>query len=315
MTTTSILSKTITAAATLVLCGANIHAATLVNSGTTADGAGELFVGFHATGGQGIGQSVVIDLGAVSPYAAVAPGGTLTFAGPGHNVGADLAAVFGSTWYERTDLLWSAVSGVQSTIPATSSDQTSTLYGSVTSPTYNPSAGPAATAWNRNTNSAQNPVANRIIASMATGIGGFTSATAGATSNIAREAVSDAQNYATWMPGGSNVSGLGNTAFGGFTTPAPAANFEQAFAIGQIASGVEGALDVFRLYRSNFADPEATPTTGIGAGSYQFTLTIDQTGNIAGVVLAVPEPASIGLLVSGGLLVLGSRRRKTAPRA
>ncbi len=310
MKTNTILSKTIAPAVAILLCGAALHAqtATFVNTGTTADGAGELFVAFHATANQGVGESIVIDLGAVSTYAAVPIGGTLNFsAAPGHNVGSDLSTAFGSTWYNRTDLLWSAVSGVQSTVPSTSTDFTSTLYGSVANPTYNSGVGPSGTAWNRSTNGTQNPIAQNIVQNMATGTGGFTSAPQGATSNIAVESSSLGNNYATWMPGGANVSGSGNTPFKGFG----ATGFEQTFGSTTLPSGVEGALDVFRMDRSNATDPEASPTTGTGPGSYQFTLTIDVNGNISGAVLPVPEPASICLLVTGGLLFLVSRRRGT----
>ena len=58
---TTILSKAIAVAA-LAVCATTAHAASFVN-GTT--GAGELFIGFHATGGVGVGKSVVIDAGSI----------------------------------------------------------------------------------------------------------------------------------------------------------------------------------------------------------------------------------------------------------
>ena len=113
------------------------------------------------------------------------------------------------------------------------------------------------------------------------------------------------------MANGANSTGLGNTPFGGFGNPT-ASNFEQSFAAGTLASGFEGALDVYRMYRSNVSDPDASPNTGLGAGSYQFTLTIDGTGALGAEVLpvAVPEPASIGGLFSAALLGIGAMRRK-----
>jgi hypothetical protein len=309
MTTTNILSKTLTTAAILLLGGTASHAATFVNTGT--GGAGELFIGFHATSGTGSGKSVVIDVGAVSSLSAASVGSIISLG----SVGTDLGNTFGNTtgnfWYERTDLLWSAVAGVQSIVPSTSSDPTSTLYGSVSGTGVHPLT---TTAYSRGTNSAQNGVAQSIISNMATGLGGFTAAGTGANSNIAIELSGDDNNYAAWMPGGLKVSGTGDTPFGGFGSPT-ASNFEQAFAPGQISLGVEGSLDVYRMYRSNVADPDASPTTGTGAGSYQFTLNIDQSGNIKALVLPVPEPAGIILLMIGGLCSLGIRRRGAVARA
>ena len=284
-----------------------VNAANLVNIGTGADGAGELFIGFHATGGTGSGKSVVIDVGAVSVLAAK-PAGSVVNLG---NIGTDLTTAFSDTtsWYNRTDVLWSAVSAVQSTVPSTSSDPTSTLYGSVSGTGAFPLT---TTAYTRGSNSAQNPVAQKVISNMATGTGGFTAAAQGSTSNIAIELSGEANNYATWMPGGTNTSLFGG--FAGQTT------FEQAFTIGQISPGVEGSLDVYRMYRTNgtsFGSPPFTdPDNGLtsGPGSYQFTLQVDQSGNLTATVLPVPEPASIGLLMTGSLVFLGYRRRGTAGR-
>ena len=67
----TILSRPIASALALAVCATAAHAATLVN-GTT--GAGELFIGFHATGGTGVGKSVVIDAGSISALSALATG-------------------------------------------------------------------------------------------------------------------------------------------------------------------------------------------------------------------------------------------------
>ena len=315
MITPKILSKSVSAAAALILCGAYSHAANLVNTNTgpggdnSTDGAGELFVGFHATGGQGSGVSVVVDLGAVSPYAAISPGGTLTFvvgATGTSNIGADLVARFGANWFERTDVLWAAASAVRTTAPSTSTDPTQTLYGGVKVSSYNPSVAPTTTGYTRSTNSGQALIATNVAANMALGTGGFADAgtPVGATgTNVAIEIAGSTQGWHNWMPGGANVV---STPFSNFSVPT-AANFEQAFSIGAIGSGVEGALDVYRMQRTGTTDPDNGLTSG--AGTYQFTLTINSNGQIAGAVLPVPEPTSIGLLMSGGLFFLGRRRR------
>ena len=159
MTTTNILSKTISAAATLILCGVAAQAATLKN-GTTGDG--ELFVGLRATGGQGATKNVVIDLGSAAGLAALPAGSVVSL---GH-IGADLAGTYGGTWFERPDLLWSAVSGNTGTAPGVAQDVgANTLYGGVQS--SSPGVFPlTTTAYNRAATNAQSTVVT-IIDSMA----------------------------------------------------------------------------------------------------------------------------------------------------
>ena len=305
MNTTSILSKTITAAATLLLCGMAAHAASLRN-GSSA-GEGELFIGIHATGGTGVGNSIVIDAGLVSNLSLLAAGASQSLGSIGVNLENTFGITAGSSiaWYERTDLFFAAVAAVQNTQTVPAVDPTNTLYGSVSgSGTW-----PLSTvAYTRAANTAQSNVAGRII-TMASGISGsFTTAPQGATSNIALEGTSDANSWASWMPGGTNAAGVGNAPFGGFGAPANQ-QFEQAFTSGTITSGVEGALDFYRMYKTGQADGDLGGATS-GAGSYQFTIEINSSGNLTAVNLTpVPEPASICLLITGGLMFLGSRRR------
>ena len=102
---------------------------------------------------------------------------------------------------------------------------------------------------------------------------------------------------------------------GGFGAPI-GQQFEQSFTAGSLASGFEGALDVYQMYRSGIAQPDAANAT-TGAGAYEFTLTIDDTGAIGAAVLpvAVPEPASIGMLTSLALFGVGAMRRKRGAKA
>lgn len=302
MNKNTILSRPIASALVLAACAASAHAATLVN-GTT--GAGELFIGFHATGGTGVGKSVVIDAGSVSALSSLATGSVTSLG----SLGTDLVANFGSNWYERNDLVWGAVAGVQNTATA---DPTNTLYGGVSGT----GSWPLSTVgYTRSANGAQSTVAGRIL-TMASGVtGSFTTAASGASSNIAVEQASDANSWASWMPNGSNATGLGNAPFGGFGSPGGQA-FEQSFSSGTLASGFEGALDVFRMFKTGIADGELANATS-GPGSYQGTAVIGSDGALSFEVLpvAVPEPASIGTLTSAALLGIGFLRRKRAARA
>lgn len=290
MKTTNIPSKSIAAATALVLLAGTVHAASLLN-GTT--GAGELFVGLRASAGQGLAKNVVIDLGSVSALSLLPAGSVVTLG----NIGTDLTAQYGASWWERTDLAWSAVAGVASTATA---DPTSTLYGGVSANGLFPLS---TVGYTRAANNAQLSIAN-LITSMASGANGFTVAATGATSNIAIENTGDANSWS---------SKFGASPFNGFATPSGQV-FEQAFTVGAVAPGVEGALDVYRMFKTGTADGDLGGAT-TGPGSYQLTLEIDQSGVIKGNVLPVPEPASIGLLMSGGMLFLASRRRSMGGRA
>ncbi len=301
MNKNTILSRPIASALALAACAAAAHAATLVN-GTT--GAGELFIGFHATGGTGVGKSVVIDAGSISALSALATGSVTSLG----NVGTDLVSTFGSNWYERTDLIWGAVAAVQNTA---TSDPTNTLYGGVSGT----GSWPLSTvAYNRAANGAQSTVAGRILTMASNAVGSFTAASSGSASNIAIEQASDANSWASWMPNGTNATGLGNAPFGGFGSPSGQA-FEQSFAAGALTSGYEGALDVFRMFKTGVADAELSGATA-GAGSYQGTITIGDNGalNFEVLPVAVPEPASMGTLMSLALLGTGFMRRRRVAR-
>ena len=306
MTDTNILSKTISAAASLILLGVTAQAAsaTLLN-GTT--GEGELFLGIHATGGQGINNSVLIDLGSVATLSLLTAGQSATFAAAVANgsLNTDLKAQFGNTWYDRTDLIWAAVAAVQN-IP-TGGDPTNTLYGSVSGTGSFPLS---TVGYTRAANGAQSQIANRVV-TMANGTSGsFTNGgTQGSASNISIQTASDVNSWASWMPGGANTAGLGNNPYGGFNAPAGQA-FEQPFTVGTLGSGAEGALDVYRMFKTGVQDGDLGNATS-GAGSYQFTLEITSTGIVTAANLTpTPEPASICLLMAGGLCFLGMRRRR-----
>jgi hypothetical protein len=268
-----------------------LHAANLVN-GTNGDD--ELFVGLRATGGQGNTKNVVIDLGSVSGLAALPVGSVVSLG----SIGTDLSFQYGSLWYERTDLLWSAVAGNSGT-----DISTNTLYGSVKSST--PGQFPLSTVgYTRAAVTAQGTIVTNIQ-SMAAGNNGFTAAAQGASPNIAIENTSDSNSWSSKFVA---------SPFGNFSNPT-ASNFEQAFSVGTLAPGVEGALDIYRMVRGGTPDPDNGLNSG--AGTFQLQLTIDSTGALTGTVLpaAVPEPASIGCLTSLALFAVGTLRRKRAAKA
>ena len=297
-----LLSKTASTAAMLVLCGTHVHSATLVNN--TPGGNGEILIGLRATGSFdtfGATANVVIDLGSAASLAALSAGSTRSFG----SIGTDLAAQFsitsganaGTAWYDRPDLRWSAISGNSGT-----DITTNTLYASVAS--SSPGTFPLTTVgWARQANTAQGSVVTNFQ-SAAAGTGGFVPSLTGSLPNVAIEDTTS--NVNSW-------SARSAAFFGSTALSAGTGSFEQAFGPGSLSLGVEGALDVFRLVKTGTTDPDTGLTTG--AGSYQFTLQINSGGTIMATVLPVPEPASICLLMTGGLLFLGFRRRSAGAQA
>jgi len=298
-----ILTKAIASVSLLVLATA-AHAASLINTNPSGDGSGELFIGFHATGGVGNGASVVVDLGAVSTLSNASVGSSFSLG----TFGQDLVNTFGANWYERSDVLWSAAAAVRQT---GFSDPQQTVYGSVKVASYDPSLTPTTTAYTRNTQSTQGSAATNIGSNQSNG---FVANPTGVTgTNVAIEAAgSTTNNWADWMPGGSQAGAQGPFKY--FNSPTNV-NFEQAFSAGTIGNGAEGALDVYRMIRTGLADPENSQTSG--AGTYQFTLAINSAGAVVASVdpVAVPEPASYGALFSAALLGIGAMRRKRVARA
>ena len=290
-----ILGKPAAAMAALALTVAAAHAATLQNG---TDGAGELFIGFRTTSNV-VSTNIVLDAGDVAALSAFAAGSPAITLG---NLGADLVAAYGANWFNRTDLLWAAVAAVGNTPTA---DPTNTLYGGVAAD----GIFPLATApYTRTANGSQGSVATQIL-SMAASTQGFTAAPTGASSNIAVENTADINSWSSKFPP--------NTAspFGDFSLPS-GQQFDQAFAAGTVASGAEGAIDVYRMFKNGIADGDNGNATS-GPGSYQFTLAINSAGVVTANFLpvAVPEPASIATLTSAALLAIGASRRRRAALA
>lgn len=83
-------------AAAALLAGP-LHAATV-----TTPAAGDIFLGVRASGGQGSGTSLIVNVGSDSAFRTATAGTTL----PLGNVSADLVATYGAGWATRSDLNW-----------------------------------------------------------------------------------------------------------------------------------------------------------------------------------------------------------------
>lgn len=256
----------------LMFCNASADAATVTYSD------GDLFLGFRATGGTGATQTYLLNIGQASTYGDAAAGSSFTV--NLGNVGTDLVSIYGNNWFNRADLFWGvggAVSG------AVSSDVPNTLYASREENPFGTLADP----WNRRSNSAQGTTVSKIQG-MASGY--LNTGNSTANSNVgAVENTSDANNWASYQPGGANATG--NISFGAYNP-----TVEGSFGGGVGAT----ALDLFRMAPST--------TTGL-FGTYEGTFTISNNGLVRYDV--IPEPSTLAISGIGtGLLGLVRRRRQ-----
>jgi hypothetical protein len=150
----------------VALLTASAHAATISAS------AGDLVLGFRATGGTGSGYNLEVDLGSVKQFYA---GTNLTLSVSGQ----DLTDIYG-TWYGRTDLYWGA---------AASYSTSSTVDGKIPSTFWITARTNTATSYAplANTSGAQSGPASKIIAMYTGGDGALNGQTSTTNStNAAR---------------------------------------------------------------------------------------------------------------------------------
>ena len=174
---------------------------------------GDLYLGFQAAAGTGASTNLVIDLGNVSNISSV-----------NLNISTDLSAIYGSSWYSRTDLYYGVIGDIT---PALNGDPNYTLYASVTS---------GGTPWTSASSSSQHGTANQINGMVAQLITDNGNAQFGTAANSILMATSEGGSWTAY-----NTYGTG--AFGGFP--------------GGIETTTGSALDIYRLI-PNAAGPNGT---------------------------------------------------------
>ena len=256
---------------------------------------GDIFAGFRATGGTNGAKDYLINLGSISQFQS---GGSLAD-GSIHslglsNLGADLTTFFGSgasgAWYNRTDFLWS-VSGVVKPVATigTTAYSNQTMFWSSVEPTpgtqspaqHGFAAGSLGTPTN-NMVAVMNSVYTASSQTTETQAGGlFQDSTVANTYGNTTTNFNGVQRFFT-LSAFKPVEGILGDGLGGSSTPQ--------------------VLDLWQL------NPGAT-----GNGTLLGGFEIDNTGNISFssniAVFAAPEPASIAMLTSGFLVLVGRRRR------
>lgn len=233
--------------------------------GQATSSAGELILGFRASGGSGNTTNYVVDLGDAAVLRDQSSVQTLALTG----VGTDLSTIYGANWATRTDLFWGVVANTGN-FSVVNSDPVSTLYATMAEATN----GTIVTGWERNSVSTQSATTN-YIAGARTGFNAgstvFNSATISA-STIARVQPTSASNsWTRYMPGGSLSFGIAFQTWDPTIEGTPGQN-----------------LDLFRMAATGDGDPAIN-------GSLVARLVLQSTGSLLVIPGAIVGKSTLQL--------------------
>lgn len=238
--------------------------------------AGDVLVGFYATGGTGSSSTYVINLGSINTYLNASGSIDLSYLG---NIGADLTAVYGSDWSTRADLYWGIAAATGTAVASQA-----IVYGSHS----RSELGVVSEGWNPITN---NNVRNGGVRANINSWGGtVNNVTSTANSNYATIGSTDtASSFSKQLSYGS--------AFPYGQAFSDASGWLADDFLGNFGNGVDGAtLDFFRV-GANTVNTYYVGTFGLSeAGQLSFNV--------------VPEPSTYALLIVVGVGFLAFRRRQ-----
>ena len=270
----------------------------------TTYNAGDLILGFRVTGGTGAGSDLLVNLGSSTSYRDLNGSNLWNIS----NIGTDLAATYGSTWYDRTDLSF-GIAGVYTDISDANGgvnnngDPGQTLYFSKSRTATGTLGSASSTTTSNYSNTNMSTASSQMLS-----LGATTYASATASLNNSNVAIVSSAGLNSWTAYTSGASDFGVISGG----------VEQTFANGSwqggsfgAASNVEGALDLYRyLQTATGASPSGTAKTGI----FETSIIIDQAGNLNAIVssAAVPEPSTYAMCGVAAIAagVFAYRRRK-----
>ena len=283
-----IRSQKLTVVALAILAGA--MAVPCAQAQNTSFELGNLFLGFRATGGVGSSAYVSANIGDSALTFRDATTNLINIT----NIGSQLTAQFGSTWYDRTDIFTGAGASFQNDEfgdpTVRNGDDFNTLYVTKRRTTLG-TAGTAgsnapSTIGDPLTGAGQQQASNLLVAA-----GLAFEAQSGAVVTIANSfSPSDFDD--------SNTT-LTDASWGGVFAGGTSA----AFGAGTVGTfggiNAEAILDLYRIDPSN------------GVSSFEGSIVIDNLGNVSFIVepAAIPEPATLAFGMLVGAVGLMRRRR------
>lgn len=264
---------------------------------------GDLVMGFQLRSGTGSDQTVLVRLPDTASFFRDGIGIQLNIA----NVGTLLDSTFGLgsgntlEWYENPNLYFGLVGTWSSTNPSSTlqnGDPERTIYISKSRTSVGTEGLANSTIANVSSNTNMNTAGNNIVALQNT-------LETGSITGTLVKPTADANTWENFTPfTGANQG----SAFGAFT-----GGIQQAFGTGSYGTfsfgSVEGALDLYRFQAANDVPGQFGEGGALRTGSYEGTVTIDQTGSISASLTPVPEPTTAVLGGLGLLTILGRRRR------
>jgi hypothetical protein len=278
----------------LVMAGVSVLA--FNTKAATTYTAGDLILGFRATGGTGASSTVVVDTGVLASTIRDSTSNIASLIDLGSGVGTVLTDTFGANWATRTDIQWGIV-GLKSASATAGGvvfgDPKRTVYASEQSTGIAGSAGSTpfdllnagnVTAAATAVNDFQSTFASYTGAG-ATYLGGRAAVIETSLANTFEDNVSTNPNFST-IPGSVVASS---------------------------ASGISGTtLDLYRILGQTGQSGQAGGTLALG--SYEGSFNINSSGMVSytAEISAAPEPsrALLAAIGAGGLLLRRRRTRK-----
>ena len=271
-----------------------LGAASLVPTGAFAGitaGAGDVILGFRATGGTGASTDYTVNLGQASQFTGATSASALSLG----NIGADLTAIYGANWRTRADLFFGVI-GATDSFAAVGGDPAKTLYASKA----RPSAATTATAWNR-ANSAQSTATSQV--------NGFRSGLAqGTTSTNSTVAVTrlttDLNSWTSYVGGTASFSIYNPTIEAVVASSADffrmipgsgAGDFLGTFTVGATGnvSFVPASQVANLVVTTGAVFSVSTPVVTVASGSTSARVTITRTGGGLGAATVVAKTATV----------------------